>query len=138
MQSLINDVKSLDEYGKYGLLVERDKVIALIKQHERPVDEEQLGHLASKLINVVQGHIASGATPLRTAICRVLRPYLKQQQPVSAEVVERVAIALYNVHREQDFRLLWEEIPNEYLRNLWRDLAKAALAAMQANITAKE
>lgn len=40
-------------------------------------DERELGELALRLIDVVHAHIASGATPLRTAMCKILRPHLR-------------------------------------------------------------
>jgi len=47
-------------------------------------NEEELGSVAESIIDLCQLHISSGKTPLRTKLCRVLRPYFAEQKPAPA------------------------------------------------------
>jgi len=47
------------------------------------VDEEALGRIAVDLIDAVAKHLSDGRTPLRTAFCQAIRPYIRTTEPVS-------------------------------------------------------
>ena len=94
MQSLI---ELLDAERDYRLSPDKhyiaiDRVIALIKQHEQPVDEAALSRLMQEAL-AEKLAIKCSNTLVDTvwAIMPVIRPYLKQQQPVSASVVKLIA-----------------------------------------------
>lgn len=89
MDRLIDMVKELKSPFNDSYVL-RDDVIVLIKQYERPVDDTILVDIIAKKIRWDFGSKFGHETCLYTAnnIIDALWPYLKQQQLVSAEVLE--------------------------------------------------
>lgn len=147
MHSLIEMAESLKGQGDtkdYWRGV--NDVIALIKQHERPVDEAIPLHFIKENSGGIGWHLISAQyenqygglmTVARDEEFNSLRPYLKQQQPVSAvtEAARKLLIqydAYQNSagnHEEAYYKLAKYAYPH------WQELK----AAMQGeNLTAKE
>lgn len=87
----------------------------------RYVDEEKLGQIAVELIDTVATHISDGRTPLRTAFCKALRPYISAPMPVMIDL-DAAARALWQGS------VPWNNCTEQH-KNHWRDMAKACAEA---------
>lgn len=101
MQSLITQIEELRGQGDtkdYWRAL--DDVIDLIKQHERPVDEVELQRDIQRAVyeRLLK---KDGSDFITLAILEIVRPYLKQQQPVSAEGLQDKIIEQINKHADR-------------------------------------
>lgn len=72
-------------------------------QREIPVvDEGELGRLAVSIIELCQHHLENSGTPLRTKLCRVLRPYLRTTEPDRCKHGVWAADHCYDCEREHE------------------------------------
>lgn len=152
MQSLIEAVRKLknilpnpaeeDHDFRWGYNVALKDVIALIKQHSASgVDDKTMNDLADQIIIACLTGVSKG--DLKKDLIKWLRPYLKQQQPVSASVVEaaRKLLVQYDAyqnsagnHEEAYYKLAKYAYPH------WQELKAAMQGETQdkANLTVRE
>ena len=88
--------------------VDREKVLEVARQHQaEAVDEEELAILSTTLISVIADHMNNSQEPLRTKLCRHLRPHLKAQPdvPFDEKALIGKAIDMYGmIDTEQMWR----------------------------------
>lgn len=57
------------------------------------VDENELAILSTTLVNVIADHAHNSKEPLRTKLCRHLRPYLRTPEPVTVSLMKCINAA---------------------------------------------
>lgn len=92
-------------------------------------DEEQLGFLAENLLKMLADHVYNCATPLRTKLCLLIRPYLATRGPVSVSLEKCVKSLIPFVKVIQPQGIVGGGENGILTRSNARDLAKAVLDA---------